>query len=92
MQERTAHHARHWPLIAVLVALSAPLVVMYVYQIVDTVTTTPPGLDHPRRRHAAALAVPDRAAFRRRPDDLEPCGQHADLRDLHGAHGDLRSR
>jgi hypothetical protein len=24
-------------------ALSAPLVVMYVYQVIDTVTTTPPG-------------------------------------------------
>ena len=43
MQERSAHHASHLPLIAVLVALSAPLVVMYVYQILDTVTTTPPG-------------------------------------------------
>lgn len=43
MPDRTAHHAKHWPLIAALVALSAPLVVMYVYQILDTVTTTPPG-------------------------------------------------
>lgn len=37
------HQARHWPLIAILAALSAPLVVMYVYQVLDTVTTSPPG-------------------------------------------------
>jgi inositol-phosphate transport system permease protein len=44
MQEHRVHNARHWPLIAVLTALfSAPLVVMYVYQVIDTVTTTPPG-------------------------------------------------
>lgn len=36
-------HARNWPIVAILVALSAPLVVMYVYQVIDTVTTTPPG-------------------------------------------------
>jgi inositol-phosphate transport system permease protein len=36
-------HARLWPIVAALTALSAPLVVMYVYQILDTVTTTPPG-------------------------------------------------
>ncbi len=35
--------ARHWPLVAILTALSAPLVVMYLYQIIDTVTTTAPG-------------------------------------------------
>lgn len=37
------HHTRHWPLIAALTALSAPLVIMYLYQLMDTVTTSPPG-------------------------------------------------
>jgi len=37
------NHARHWPLVGILAAISAPLVVMYVYQVIDTVTTTPPG-------------------------------------------------
>lgn len=36
-------HSRSWPLIAALTALSAPLVIMYVYQVVDTVTTSAPG-------------------------------------------------
>jgi inositol-phosphate transport system permease protein len=34
---------RSWPMIAALTALSAPLVIMYVYQVVDTVTTSAPG-------------------------------------------------
>lgn len=37
------NHARTWPVVAILTALSAPLVIMYVYQVIDTVTTTPPG-------------------------------------------------
>ena len=36
-------HSRSWPMIAALAALSAPLVIMYVYQAVDTVTTSAPG-------------------------------------------------
>lgn len=36
-------HSRSWPIIAALTALSAPLVIMYLYQIVDTVTTSAPG-------------------------------------------------
>lgn len=43
MQDHGERQARHWPLIAILTALSAPLVVMYIYQIIDTVTTSPPG-------------------------------------------------
>lgn len=37
------NHARTWPVVALLTALSAPLVIMYVYQVIDTVTTSPPG-------------------------------------------------
>lgn len=37
------NHARIWPVVVILTALSAPLVIMYVYQVIDTVTTTPPG-------------------------------------------------
>lgn len=34
---------RSWPIIAALTALSAPLVIMYLYQVIDTVTTSAPG-------------------------------------------------
>jgi len=37
------HHRSYWPIVAALTALSAPLVIMYVYQLIDTVTTTAPG-------------------------------------------------
>lgn len=32
-----------WPLVAILTVISAPLVIMYLYQLVDSVTTAPPG-------------------------------------------------
>lgn len=35
--------ARIWPLVTILSLISVPLVVMYLYQVIDTVTTRPPG-------------------------------------------------
>jgi len=34
---------RNWAVLAILSAVSAPLVIMYLYLVVDSVTTTPPG-------------------------------------------------
>lgn len=38
-----------WPLVAILAALSTPLVIMYVYLVVDSVTATAPGSIIPNR-------------------------------------------
>lgn len=34
---------RNWPILLVLIVFSAPLIIMYTFQLVDTVTTTRPG-------------------------------------------------
>ena len=54
-----ANHARTWLVVAVLTALSAPLVIMYVYQVIDSVTTTPPGITFRHWRFLGGPISPD---------------------------------
>lgn len=37
------HNFRNWPILLVLIVFSAPLVIMYAYQIIDAITSTRPG-------------------------------------------------
>ena len=43
------HNFRNWPIVLVLVVFSAPLIIMYVYTVIDAVTDTRPGSLIPQR-------------------------------------------
>ena len=71
-----------WPVVLALSLLSAPLVLMYAYLFVDTITESPAGSLRPERVHAASTGASSGRRRRGKPNIWRGHAEHTDLRDV----------